>query len=60
MPTRCSAELAFGDTYCTSPSASSHITPSPTRGAALESPARCGNGNVPIAIMRTKLWKIVS
>ena len=35
MPTRWSAELAFGETYCTSASASSHMTPSPTRGAAL-------------------------
>ena len=33
-------------------------TPSPTRGAALESPTRCGNGNVPAAIISTKFVKI--
>jgi hypothetical protein len=54
MPTRCNAELALGDTYCTWDRASSTITPSPTRGAALESPTRCGNGNEPAAIIETK------
>ena len=60
MPTRCSAELAFGDRYVTRPAASRLITPSPTRGAAVESAPRAGYGNEPSAIIPAKRSKIVT
>ena len=56
-PTRCSAEMAFGDEYSTRPEPSSRITPSPTRGASSLGPSSLANGNSPEAIMRAKRLK---
>ena len=59
MPTRCSAELAFGDTYETVPVASRVSTPSPTRGAALESATRPSNGNEPASIILANFSNVI-
>ena len=54
MPMRCSELTAFGLANRIRASASSTITPSPTRGASSSSISSRANGNVPSAIMRAK------
>ena len=58
MPTRCSADTALGDAYRTRALPSSTITPSPTRGATLESATRPVKGNNPEEIIVAKSSKI--
>jgi len=58
MPTRCSADTALGDAKRTRASSSSAITPSPTRGAALESATGPWNGNEPSAIIDANRWNM--
>jgi hypothetical protein len=54
MPTRCSAELAFGETYstCTARRATSRRRPLAAPRSSRR--RRCGNGNDPAAIIDTK------
>ncbi len=56
MPTRCRWETALGEPKRTRASSSSTITPSPTRGAALESATGPLNGNEPSAIIDANRW----
>ena len=58
MPTRWRADTAFGEAYCTRASASTTITPSPTRGATGALLRRASNGKLPSAIIAAKRWKI--
>ena len=51
------ALTALGDANSTRAAASSVITPSPTRGASLESGSSTGKGNVPAVTIRAKRSK---
>ena len=58
MPTRWNAETALGDAYVTRASASSTITPSPTRGRVAAAVCSAANGKAPLAIMSANRRKI--
>ena len=58
MPTRWSADTALGEAYCTLASASTTITPSPTRGATGPLLRRPSYGKLPSAIIAAKRWKM--